>query len=103
MKWAEANTRLSLVTATLNSLWAAMPPSFQQHHVDGRTRQVRGGAGVQRVGLVPELAVERGGRVPARPRAAAARVEHATGPALYRGACGPPQRAHETGDLRRPH
>src|SRR6266550_4633432 len=58
MKCAEANTRLSFVTATLNSLWAATPPSFQQHHVNGRAGQVRRGAGVQRVGLVPELTIE---------------------------------------------
>src|SRR6266702_7770174 len=102
MKWAEAKTRLSFVTATLNSLWAATPPSFQQHHVDGRTRQVRGGAGVQRVGLVPELAVERGGRVLARHRVDAARVEHGAGAALYRDACVHPELAHDMGVGRRP-
>src|SRR2546425_13131505 len=95
MKWAEANTRLSFVTATLNSLWAATPPSFQQHHVDGRTRQVRGGAGIQRVGLVPERAVERGGRFPARHRADAARVEHGARAALYRDRCVAPELARD--------
>src|SRR2546426_5475810 len=83
MKWAEANTRLSFVTATLNSLWAATPPSFQQHHVDGRARQVRRGAGVQRVGLVAELPVQRGGRVPTRHGPDAARGEHGASAALY--------------------
>src|SRR2546430_17114424 len=83
MKWAEANTRLSFVTATLNSLWAATPPSFQQHHVDGRARQVRRGAGVQRVGLVAELPVQRGGRVPTRHGPDAAPGEHGASAALY--------------------
>src|SRR2546422_11745384 len=78
MKWADAKTRLSFVTATLNSLWAATPPSFQQHHVDGGARHVRGGAGVQRVGIVPELAVARGDRVPPPRRARAAGVPHGT-------------------------
>src|SRR5207245_2620279 len=68
---------------TLNSLWAATPPSFQQHHVDGGARQVRGGAGVQCVGIVPELAVERGDRVPTRRRAHAAGVHHGTGAPLH--------------------
>src|SRR5437879_12884790 len=86
MKWAEAKTRLSLVTATLNSLWPAMPPSFQQHHVDGRARQVRGGARVQRIGLVSELAVEGGDGVPARHRADAAGVDHGASAPLYRDA-----------------
>src|SRR5213079_177860 len=84
MKWADAKTRLSFVTATLNSLWAATPPSFQQHHVDGGAGQVRGGAGVQRVGLVPELSVEGGDRVPTRRRAHAAGVHHGTGAPLHR-------------------
>src|SRR5437764_4402283 len=84
MKWADAKTRLSFVTATLNSLWAATPPSFQQHHVDGGAGQVRGGAGVQRVGLVPELTVEGGDRVPTRRRAHAAGVHHGTGAPLHR-------------------
>src|SRR3989442_6300621 len=95
MKWAEAKTRLSFVTATLNCLWAATPPSFQQHDVDARTRQIRGGAGVQRVGLVPELAVERGGRLPARHRADPARVEHGAGTPLYRDGCVRTELAHD--------
>src|SRR2546430_7429928 len=68
MKCAEANTRLSFVTATLNCLWAATPPSFQQYHVNGRAGQVRRGAGVQGVGLVPELTIERGDGIPSRHR-----------------------------------
>src|SRR6266566_4916404 len=84
MKWAEAKTRLSFVTATLNCLWVAMPPSFQQHHVDARAGQVSRSPGIQRVGIVPELAVERAGRVPARRRTDAAGVEHGAGAALHR-------------------
>src|ERR1041384_7596995 len=83
MKCAEANTRLSFDTATLNSLWAATPPSFQQHHVDSRAGQVRRGAGVQRVGLVPELPVECGDGVPSRHRPAPSGVERRAGGALY--------------------
>src|SRR5437867_10865337 len=83
MKCAEANTRLSFVTATLNSLWAATPPSFQQHHVNGRASQVRRGARVQRVGLVPELTVERGDGIPSRHRPDHSDIEHRAGPALY--------------------
>src|SRR6266566_6020396 len=95
MKWAEAKTRLSFVTATLNCLWAATPPSSQQHYVDGRARQIRGGAWIQRVGLVPELAVERGGRLPARHRADPARVEHDAGTPLYRDGCVRTELAHD--------
>src|SRR5213596_3596458 len=76
MKCAEANTRLSFVTATLNSLWAATPSSFQQHHVNGRAGQVRRGAGVQRVGLVPELTIERGDGIPSRHRPDPSDLEH---------------------------
>src|SRR5712691_9748075 len=83
MKCAEANTRLSFVTATLNSLWPATPPSFQQYHVNGRPGQVRRGAGVQRVGLVPELPVERGDGIPSRHRPDSSGVEHRAGAALY--------------------
>src|SRR5882762_7807497 len=95
MKWAEAKTRLSFVTATLNSLWAATPSPFQQHHVDGRTRQVRGGAGVEGVGLVPELAVERGGGVPSRRRTDSPGVEHRARAALYPYPCVGAELAHD--------
>src|SRR2546425_10891775 len=84
MKCAEANTRLSFVTATLNSLWAATPPSFQQYHVNSRAGQVRRGAGVQRVGLVPELTIERGDGIPSRHRPDPSDIEHRAGAALYR-------------------
>src|SRR6266478_464957 len=84
MKWAEAKTRLSFVTATLNSLWVGTPPSFQQQRVDGRARQVRGGAGVEGVGLVPELAVERSGSIPSRGGPYAPGVDHAARAALHR-------------------
>src|SRR3989449_8859737 len=83
MKWAEANTRLSFVTATLNCLWAATPPSFQQYHVNGRAGQVRRGAGVQGVGLVPELTIERGDGIPSRHRPDPSDIEHRAGAALY--------------------
>src|SRR6267154_6470276 len=92
MKWAEAKTRLSFVTATLNSLWAGTPPSFQQHGVDGRARQVRGGAGVEGVGLVPELAVERSGSIPSRGGPYPPGVEHAARAACSTpGGYGPPR------------
>src|SRR2546425_1183715 len=83
MKCAEANTRLSFVTATLNCLWAATPPSFQQYHVNGRAGQVRRGAGVQGVGLVPELTIERGDGIPSRHRPDPSDIEHRAGAALY--------------------
>src|SRR5438046_8120015 len=83
MKWADAKTRLSFVTATLNSLWAATPPSFQQHHVNGGAGQVRRGAGVQRIGLVPELTIERGDGIPSRRRPDPSDIEHRAGAALY--------------------
>src|SRR6267143_4840548 len=101
MKWAEAKTRLSFVTATLNSLWAATPPPFQQHHVDTRAGQVRGGAGIQRVGVVPQLAIEHSGRVPARRGADAAGLEHGAGTPLYRDACVRAELAHDVGVGRR--
>src|SRR6266576_3725369 len=88
MKWAEAKTRLSFVTATLNCLWVATPPSFQQHHVDARAGQVSRSPGIQRVGLVPELAVERrgapGAGSPVR-RAAAAPAVGSYDPSLWLG------------------
>src|SRR5207247_6413522 len=83
MKCAEANTRLSFVTATLNCLWAATPPSFQQYHVNGRAGQVRRGAGVQGVGLVPELTIERGDGIPSRHRPDPSDIEHRAAAALY--------------------
>src|SRR2546427_7511730 len=83
MKCAEANTRLSFVTATLNCLWAATPPSFQQYHVNGRAGQVRRGAGVQGVGLVPELTIERGDGIPSCHRPDPSDIEHRAGAALY--------------------
>src|SRR3989442_3924919 len=83
MKCAEANTRLSFVTATLNCLWAATPPSFQQYHVNGRAGQVRRGAGVQGVGLVPELTIERGDGIPSCHRPDPSDIQHRAGAALY--------------------
>src|SRR6266702_770398 len=83
MKWAEAKTRLSLVTATLKFLWAGTPAPFEQDQVDRRAGQVGGGAGIQRVGLVPQLAVEGGDRLPPRGRTHAPGVEHAASPLLH--------------------
>src|SRR5437660_449402 len=60
MKWAAAKTWLSFVTATRNSLPPDTPPSFEQHCVDRRPREVRGGTGVQCVGVVAQLAVQVG-------------------------------------------
>src|SRR5438552_18702254 len=83
MKCAEANTRLSFVTATLNCLWAATPPSFQQYHVNGRAGQVRRGAGVQGVGLVTALTIERGDGISSCQRTDPADMEHRASAALY--------------------
>src|SRR2546430_10872898 len=83
MKWAEAKTRLSFVTATLNCLWVDTPASLEQHHIDARAGEVRRGAGVQRVGVIPQLAVERGERFPPHRRAHAAGLEHAASPLLH--------------------
>src|SRR6266702_160089 len=65
MKWAEAKTRLSFVTATLNSLRAPMrspplpPPSpLEQHDEDRRPGEVRARAGVHRSARVGPVAAE---------------------------------------------
>src|SRR5689334_748534 len=83
MKWAEAKTRLSFVTATLKFLWAGTPAPFEQHLVDRRAGQVRRRAGVQRVSFVPQLAVEGGDRFAPRRRAHAAGVEGGAPPLLH--------------------
>src|SRR2546430_17366233 len=83
MKWAEAKTRLSFVTATLKFLWAGTPAPFEQHQVDRGAGQVRRGAGIQRVGFVPQLAVAAGNRLPSRGRAPAPGVEHAASHSLH--------------------
>src|SRR5256886_8639111 len=83
MKWAEAKTRLSFVTATLKFLWAGTPAPFEQHQVARGAGQVRRGAGIQRVGFVPQLAVEGGDRLPSRGRAPAPGVEHAASSLLH--------------------
>src|SRR4029077_10704456 len=49
-----------------------------------RPRQVRSGAGVEGVGLVPELAVERGGGILSRGGPYSPGVEHDARAALYR-------------------
>src|SRR5690348_18267261 len=94
MKCAAAKTWLSFVTVTLNSLRSAMslpsrfrpsPAPLEQDDVDRRAREVGGGAGVQRVGLVAQRAIERGHRLPARRRPDAAGVERHTGAPLDRG------------------
>src|SRR5260370_12677121 len=53
MKWADAKTRLSFVTAILNSLRAAMvgagvggPPALEQHDQDRRRGEVGRGPGI---------------------------------------------------------
>src|SRR6266511_2044563 len=80
MKCADAKTRLSLVTATLNVLRAVIvgpggpaPAAREQLDVDRRAREVRRRAGVPRVALVAQLAVERRERVPPPRRADSAR------------------------------
>src|SRR6266542_981887 len=91
MKCADAKTRLSLVTATLNVLRAVIvgpggpaPAAREQLDVDRRAREVRRRAGVPRVALVAQLAVERRERVPPPRRADSARVEHRARAALHR-------------------
>src|SRR5437867_9494746 len=64
MKWAAANTRLSLDTETLNSLRADIPspltPSaLEQRDKDGSASEVGRGTRIPGVALVPQLAVER--------------------------------------------
>src|SRR5947199_374350 len=93
MKCAEAKTWLSLVTATVNSLRAAIgfpfppppppPAALEQDDVDRGAREVGGGARVARVALVPQLAIERGDGRPSRGRAHAPCVDHTTRPALH--------------------
>src|SRR5213592_1002058 len=70
MKCAEAKTWLSLVTATVNSLRAAIgfpfppppppPAALEQDDVDRGAREVGGGPRVARVALVRQLAIELG-------------------------------------------
>src|SRR2546428_12187804 len=80
MKCAEAKTRLSFVTATLNSLRAGIaassrtPAALHQRDEDRGGGEVRPGARILRVARVPELGVE--GRARRAPRGAA----HAAGP-----------------------
>src|SRR5437773_12164954 len=85
MKWAAAKTWLSFVTATRNSLPPATPPSFEQHRVDRRPREVRGGTGVQCVGVVAQLAVQVGDGGATRRGPDAAGVAHGAGAPLNRG------------------
>src|SRR5437870_8420892 len=92
MKCAAAKTWLSFVTVTLNSLCAAMsPPSpvrpttLQQNDVDRRAGEVGGGARVQRVGLVPQRAVERGHRLPPGRGADATGLDRGARTSLHRG------------------
>src|SRR5260370_41340369 len=93
MKWAAAKMKLSFVTETLNSLRVPTPASFEQHRVDRRPAQVGGGAGIQGVGLVAQLAVERGDFFAPGRGADAAGGEHGA-PPLPRGDGGPePERA----------
>src|SRR2546427_11854823 len=91
MKCADAKTWLSFVTATVNSLRAAIgcpfpplpPAALEQEDIDRRTREVSGGAGVSRVALVSQLAIEGGDCRLSRGCAHAPCVDHATRPALH--------------------
>src|ERR1044072_6547636 len=83
MKWSEAKTRLSFVMATLKILWAETAAPFEQHQVDRSADQIGGGSGLQCVGLVPQLAVEGGDRLPPRCRTHAPGVAHAATPLLH--------------------
>src|SRR2546422_1081605 len=102
MKWAAANTRLSLDTETLNSLRADIPspltPSaLEQRDEDGSAGEVGRGTRIPGVALVPQLAVERryvlaSGGTPHPPR-----VEHRAGALRHGGGGLPPELA---GDVR---
>src|SRR5260370_41304483 len=83
MKWPAATTKLSFDTATLNSLRAPTPASFEQHRVDCRPAQVGGGAGIQGVGVVAQLAVERGDRLASCRGADAAGGQHGAAALLH--------------------
>src|SRR5579884_1304224 len=94
MKCADANTRLSLVTAILNSLRAVMPASFEEHGEQARAGEIGSGAGVLRVALVAQLAVERRDRLAPRRRAHAAAATTARARSVTcAAAAGPARRA----------
>src|SRR2546430_548066 len=95
MKWAAAKTWLSFVTATRNSLPPDTPPSFEQHRVDHRPREVRGGTGVQCVGVVAQLAVQVGDGGATRRGPDAAGVAHGAGAPLNRGCRVAPELARD--------
>src|SRR5256885_14358385 len=97
MECAEAKTRLSFVTATLNALRVGTPAPFEQHEVDGRARQVGRGAGVQGVGVVPQLAVQRRKRLPPGGGAHSTGPEHGASPVLHRDRRRNPKLAREVG------
>src|SRR2546428_14066619 len=96
MKWAAANTRLSLETETLNSLRADIPspltPSaLEQRDKDGSAGEVGRGTRIPGVALVPQLAVERRYVLASGGTPHPARVEHRAGALRHGGRGLPPQ------------
>src|SRR5437899_1815461 len=98
MKWAAANTRLSLDTETLNSLRADIPspltPSaLEQRDEDGSAGEVGRGTRIPGVALVPQLAVERRYVVASGGTPHPAGVEHRAGALRHGGGGLPPELA----------
>src|SRR5438309_11343761 len=92
MKCAEAKTRLSFVTATLNSLRAGIAPppcrgpaALHQRDEDRGGGEVRRGARILRVARVAELGVEGLERSAAGGAAPPARLGHGLRPPRDRG------------------
>src|SRR5467141_3196208 len=86
MKCAEAKTWLSFVTATRNSLRAAIaspPPTLEQDDADRGAGEIGGGAGVLRIAFVSQCAIEGGDRRASGGCAHAPGVDHLTRPLLH--------------------
>src|SRR2546425_4573783 len=98
MKWAAANTRLSLDTETLNSLRADIaspltPSALEQRDEDGSASEVGRGTRIPGVALVPQLAVERRYVLASGGTPHPARVEHRAGALRHGGGGLPPELA----------
>src|SRR5438445_12739372 len=104
MKCAEAKTRLSFVTATLNSLRAGIAPSpcrapaaLRQCDEDRGGGEVRRGARILGVAPVAELGVEGLERLAPGGAAHAAGLRHGLTPTRDRGRCLRPEVARYEG------
>src|SRR5437879_12501318 len=86
MKCAEAKTWLSFVTATRNTLRAAITPpptALEQDHADRGAGEIGGGAGVPRIAFVAQRAIEGGDRRAPRGCAHAPGIDHLPRPLLH--------------------